>query len=97
MDKSNFLMKPFFECLQFLLCLLLIKALTTELCLKATFLHLECRYLTFRLGQTVKGKRKTLADNVRHRNLFERVLSRFIESHLENITSAIMSYATLNS
>src|SRR2546425_6795076 len=78
----NLLRVLIFEPLQLLLCLLVVNALTVKCRCHASFLRLQCLYLRFRLRQTVERKRKTLADYIRHRNLFEGVSGNFKQSHI---------------
>lgn len=58
--KTDFFMVRLLECLQLLLCLLVINALTLKLRLKATFLRLQNCYLTFRIRKTVKRKQDAI-------------------------------------
>jgi len=53
------------EPLQLLLRLLVIKALTLELPIKATYLNLKIRYLSFQICKLVFSKGKLLTENRR--------------------------------
>ncbi len=75
-----FIKKP----LQLFFCLVVVEALIFKLNLKAAILRLEGFYLRFRLRQTVKSKRKTFADYIRNRQIFEGVSGSVNEAHSLN-------------
>ena len=79
------------EPLQLLACLLVVESLTLQLRLKAAVLRLQNLYLRFRLSQSVKRKRKTLADYVRYRKVLEGVSSGVNEAY--NVDARMMPNA----
>ncbi len=70
------------ETLQLLLALLMVHALNFKSRLKLCVLRLQNRYLTFQLRRQIKRKRKTLAEHVGHRNLFECISSNVDNAHI---------------
>lgn len=85
-NESYFFMHQFLEPLQLLFCLFVIRALTFKLRGKAAFIRLQNLYLALRIRELVKRKRKTFADYVRNREVFERVTREFKHSHKEDVT-----------
>ncbi len=88
MNKSNLLRVFVLEPLQLLACLLVVEALTLKLRLKATVLQLQGVYLRFRIRQSIKRKRKTLADYVRYRKIFQCVSGNIEQTH--NVSGLVM-------
>ena len=62
MKYTNLLRVLILEPLQILACLLVIRALTLKLRLKAAYLNLKVRHLTFQIGKLVFCKRKLLRE-----------------------------------
>ena len=80
--NTNLLRVLVLEPLQLLLCLLVVKLLTFKCRCHSAYPHLKLSYLRFRLRQTVNRKRKTLADYVRYRQVFEGVSGAINETHI---------------
>ena len=79
--NTNLLRMLLLEPLQLAVCLLVVRALTLKLRCKAAYLSLKCLYLRFRIRQAVECKRKTLADYVRNRQVFQGVSGNSDKAH----------------
>jgi IS1 family transposase len=82
-DNSYFLVQQFLEPFKLLFCLFVVETFTLKLRLKATYLRLQRRYLSFRLLKTVKRKRKTFANYLRYRQVLDRVSGNFQHAHIQ--------------
>ena len=69
------------EPLKILACLFVIRALTFKLCLKAAYLSLKVRYLTFHVGKLVLSKRKLLTEYRRRAVLGNQLLNAVENGH----------------
>ena len=87
--KSDLFCKLLLEPLYLLTSLMVVEALTLKLRFKAAILSLQNFYLRFRLGQTVKRKRKTLAHYIRERQLLQGITGGFKEAHISSPNSVI--------
>jgi len=86
LNKSSFFTVQFFEPLQLLLCLFVIRALTLKLCAEAASLGLQNFYLTLGVRELVKRKRNAFTKNVCQRNFLKSVSGGFDEAHASDIT-----------
>ena len=79
---ANLLFMKLPETVQLLLALLMVNALNLKSCLKIGFLRLQNFYLRFLLRRVIKRKRKTLTEDIGHRNLFEGIPSNINQAHM---------------
>lgn len=86
--NTNLLRVLILEPLQLLACLIAVESYNLKLRQKLAKLGLHHRYLTLKNQRLVEGKRKTLAEYVRHRNLFQCVSGNINESH--NLCGVVM-------
>ncbi len=87
---TNLLRVFILEPLQILARLLVVRALTLKLRIKATYLSLEVRYLSFHCVELVTSKRKLLADNCRRAMLRNQLFDAVENAHSVVVPSMML-------